>query len=255
MNLLLLDAADVREDGTAELRGRAARHVHEVLRATAGDVVRVGRVGGKVGTAEVLRTDRDSVLLQVTLDAPPPARPGVDVLLALPRPKALRRVLASAAALGVDRLFLLNAARVEKSYFGSPLLTPARAEAALRDGLEQAKDTKAPEVHLFPRFRPFVEDALEGLLGPSLRLLLDASPSPEAPGVAPGPRVVLAIGPEGGWVPFERALLAARGFVPLSFGPRTLKVEAVLPYALGWLAGSRAQGTRHGTVSASAAVF
>lgn len=255
MNLLLLDAADFREDGTAVLKGRAARHVQEVLRATAGDVLRVGRLGGAVGTAEVLRADKDRVHLRVQLEGQPPARPGVDVLLALPRPKVLRRVLASAAALGVDRLLLLNAAKVEKSYFASPVLTPARAHAALLDGLAQAKDTRLPEVHVFRRFRPFVEDTLEGLLGPSVRLLLDASPSAEGQDVAPGQRVVLAIGPEGGWVPFERELLLARGFLPLSFGPRTLKVEAVLPYALGWLEGSRAPAPGHGTVSTSAAVF
>jgi RsmE family RNA methyltransferase len=255
LNLLLLDDADFREDGTAVLKGRAARHVLEVLRAAPGDVLRVGRLGGLVGTAEVLRADKERVLLRVQLDAQPPQRPGVDVLLALPRPKVLRRLLASAAALGVDRLLLLNAAKVEKSYFASPVLTAARAQAALRDGLEQAKDTRAPEVHVFKRFRPFVEDTLEGLLGPSLRLLLDASPSAQAQHVAAGQRVVLAIGPEGGWVPFEIELLLARGFVPLSFGPRTLRVEAVLPFALGWLQGSRAQAPRHGTVSTSAAVF
>jgi RsmE family RNA methyltransferase len=249
VNLLLLDDADLRDDGTAELQGRAALHVREVLGARAGDRLRVGRTGGAMGMAEVLRCEPDTVLLRLDLNAPPPARPGVDVLLALPRPKVLRRLLASAAALGVDRLVLLNAARVEKSYFGSPVLEPARTAAALRDGLEQARDTRAPEVHLFQRFRPFVEDTLEGLLGPGMRLLLDPGPESAAPDLPPGTRVVLAIGPEGGWVPFERELLAARGFAPVSFGPRTLRVEAVLPYALGWLHGSRAAAPGHGKLS------
>jgi RsmE family RNA methyltransferase len=248
MNLLLLDETDFREDGTAELKGAAARHVHAVLQAKAGDVVRVGRPGGAVGTAEVLRCTEDSVLLLARLEAPPPPRPGVDVLLAMPRPKALRRLLAAAAALGVDRLVLLNAARVEKSYFASPVLTPERTEAALRDGLAQAKDTRAPEVHVFERFRPFVEDTLEGLLGPGTRLLLHPGPEAVAPRVEAGVRVALAIGPEGGWVPFEQELLSARGFVPVSFGPRTYKVETVLPYALGWLGGIRTAAPGRGKV-------
>lgn len=254
MNLLLLDVSDFKEDGTAELQGPAARHVHKVLRAKTGDVVRVGKRGGAVGYAEVLRCEPERVLLRVRLESPPPPRPGVDVLLAVPRPKALRRLLASAAALGVDRLVLLNAARVEKSYFSSPVLTPARTARALQDGLEQAQDTHAPEVHLFERFRPFVEDTLDGFLGPSTRLLLDPAEDACAPEVAPDGRVALAIGPEGGWVPFERELLKAQGFVPLSFGPRTLRVEAVLPYALGWLHGIRTRGLRHGKVSPSVAV-
>jgi RsmE family RNA methyltransferase len=202
----------------------------------------------------VVRFEADKVVLRVQLDGTPPARPEVDVLLALPRPKALRRLLASAAALGVDRLVLLNAARVEKSYFLSPVLSAARRASALREGLEQARDTVAPEVHLFERFRPFVEDSLEAFLGPGTRLLLDAGPEPVTPHLPAEGRVALAIGPEGGWVPFERELLTARGFVPASFGPRTLRVEAVLPYALGWLAGCRAEAAKRGRVSTSASV-
>jgi RsmE family RNA methyltransferase len=254
VNLLLLEASDFREDGTAELHGLAARHVTEVLRAKVGDVLRVGKLGGAVGSAEVLRCEATTVLLRVQLHSPPPSRPGVDVLLAVPRPKVLRRLLASAAALGIDRLVLLNAARVEKSYFSSPVLTPSRAARSLQEGLQQARDTQAPEVHVAERFRPFVEDTLDGLLGPSTRLLLDPSEKDESPLLPLEGRVVLAIGPEGGWVPFERELLQARGFVPVSFVPRTLRVEAVLPYALGWLHGIRTGGAKHGKVSSSVAV-
>jgi RsmE family RNA methyltransferase len=257
LNLLLLDASDFRADGTAELTGRAARHVLEVLRARPGDVVRVGRTEGGVGTGEVLEAGAERVLLRVRLDGMPPPRPLVDVLLALPRPKVLRRLLASAAALGVDRLVLLNAAKVEKSYFASPVLQPEAMARALRDGLEQARDTRAPEVQVAKLFRPFVEDSLEGLLGPSLRLLLEPGLEGDAAGppqVQVGVRVALAIGPEGGWVPFERELLGQQGFRSVSFGPRTLRVEAVLPYALGWLSGIRTQGHRHGKVSPPAAV-
>jgi RsmE family RNA methyltransferase len=251
VNLLLLDAAAFLDDGTAEVTGRAARHLSEVLRARAGDVVRVGRADGDVGSAEVLRCEPDSALLRVRLEAPPPPRPLVDVLLALPRPKALRRLFASAAALGVDRLVLLNAARVEKSYFDSPVLGPTRMAAALRDGLEQARDTLAPEVHIFRRFRPFVEDQLEALLGPGTRLLLEPGAAVTAPEVPAQGRVALAIGPEGGWVAFERELLAERGFVATSFGPRTLRVESVLSFSLGWLLGSRLTTPRRGKVSSS----
>ena len=47
--------------------------------------------------------------------------------------------------------------------------------------------------------------------------------------------VALAIGPEGGWVPFELELLAAQGFRPVSLGPRVLRVETVVPFLVGML--------------------
>jgi RsmE family RNA methyltransferase len=167
----------------------------------------------------------------------------VDLVLALPRPKALRRVLAASASMGVDHLVLLAAARVEKSYFASPVLRPDGIRKHLIDGLEQAQDTLLPEVHLEQRFRPFVEDRLDALLGPGERWLLhpgdDGPRTPSDDG-----RLALAIGPEGGWVSFERDLMSSRGFRPLGFGARTLRTETVVPYALGWATGRRRAADR-----------
>lgn len=233
MNVLLLSPDELQPDGTARVQGRRARHVAEVLRAGPGDTLRAGVLGGKVGTARLLALEEDGAHLALTLEEPPPPRPGVELLLAMPRPKALRRVLATVASLGVDRLVLLNAARVEKSYFDSKVLAESRLKKHLLDGLEQAQDTVLPEVLIAERFRPFVEDRLEGLLGSSERRVLHPGPM-EGSRPPPGQRLVLAIGPEGGWVPFERELLAAHGFTPLALGLRTLRTETVVPFALGW---------------------
>lgn len=238
MNLLVLLPDELSSDGMARLGGERLRHLREVLGVAPGRTVRAGVLGGNVGTAEVLSLDAEEAVLRCALDQPPPPRPEVDLVLAVPRPKALRRILAAAASLGVDRLVLLAAARVEKSYLGSPALAPEQVRKHLVDGLEQAQDTVLPEVTLEPRFRPFVEDRMDALLGPGERWLLH--PGDEGPR-SPSPlgRLALAIGPEGGWVPFERALLEAGGFRPLGFGPRTLRTETVVPFALGWATGRR----------------
>ncbi len=243
MNLLLLAPDELMADGTARLTGERLRHLREVLGARPGSTVRAGVLGGQVGTAEILALTETEAVLRPVLDRPPPPRPGVDLVLALPRPKALRRVLAASASMGIDRLVLLAAARVEKSYLSSPVLRPDRIHKHLLDGLEQAQDTMLPEVHLEPRFRPFVEDRMEALLGPGERWLLH--PGDEGPRTpSDDGRLALAIGPEGGWVPFERDLLQARGFRPLGFGARTLRTETVVPYALGWATGRRRAADR-----------
>ena len=172
--------------------------------------------------------------MRVTLPDDPPPRPAIDLLLALPRPKALRRVLPAVASLGVDRIVLLNAARVEKSYFESKVFD--QIADLLEQGLEQARDTRPPEVLVRDRFRPFVEDELERMFPGTQRLLAHpaaAAPLPERRG-----RALLAVSPEGGWVPFELALLQGRGFVPFTLGPRPLRVEVAVPYALGALSRS-----------------
>ena len=250
MNLILLFPGDLAPDGTARLAGRRARHVHEVHRARVGDELVVGLRNGAVGSGTVLSVAPEEVRLAVVLDGAPPPSVGLDLLLAMPRPKVLRRILQAAASLGAKRLVLVNAARVEKSYFDTPFLQPEEIERNLVLGLEQARDTLLPEVLIRPRFRPFAEDELDTLWprGAFERLLAHPADAPalgaeEAPRV--GPCSVVAIGPEGGWVPFETDLLEERGFARFTLGPRVLRVETAVAFAFGQLLLSRAlQGDR-----------
>lgn len=237
MNLFLLFDEDFRPDGSVTLTGRRALHAHEHLAVSPGDKVRVGHYGGLRGTGEVLTVARGEVRLRVQLTEPPPPRPGVDLILAMPRPKALKKVLSQVASLGVDRLVLVNAARVEKAYFSSRVLQPAVSRRLICEGLEQAQDTRPPQIFVFERLRPFVEDEMEGLVGSWARRLLAhphaTSPLQDLVIRRPSPRVTFAVGPEGGWVPFEIALLERHGFEAFSLGPRILRVETVIPYLLG----------------------
>jgi RsmE family RNA methyltransferase len=237
MNLLLLRPDELLADGTARLRGRRLLHAREVLRLSEGDLLRAGVLDGPVGTAELLRLDAGEMVLRPSLREQPPPRPGLDLLLALPRPKALRKILPAVASLGLDRIVLVNAARVAKSYFGSSALAPDAMRDLLIAGLEQARDTRLPEVLVRERFRPFVEDEAGGLWADSAKLLAH-------PSAAQGPeqvrgRAVMAIGPEGGWVPFEIELLRAQGFAPFTLGPRTLRVEVAVACAVGAILGAR----------------
>ncbi len=237
MNLVLLHPQDLDGD-VATLNGRRARHIREVHRVVVSDTLTVGLVDGPIGVGTVLSVTGDEVRLKVILDRTPPPPPGIDLLLAMPRPKTLRKVLAGATALGVKRVVLVNAARVEKSYFDSPLLHPDALREELVLGLEQSRDTAMPEVLLRERFRPFVEDEAPVLWGGARRLV--AHPTVAAPletvdaGTEHTPAVV-AIGPEGGWVPFELELFEAQGFQPFTLGPRILRVETATMAVLAQL--------------------
>ena len=233
MNTLLLEPGELV--GTrAVVRDRRLRHVRTVHRAGVGDRLRVGELGGRLGEATIVALDDERLELDVTLDRNPPPPLPLLLVLALPRPKVVRRVLHAVSALGVKRLVLLGAWRVERSYWESPVL----AEPAMREqlvlGLEQSGDTVLPAVWQRRRFKPFVEDELDALAGDGLRLLA-------APGAAtPCPRdvrkpVSLVIGPEGAFTAYELAMLEARGFRPVSLGARVLRVEQALPALVGRL--------------------
>ncbi len=173
MNLLLLEPEELRPDGTARLDGRRARHAREVLGAVPGSRIRAGVVGGRMGEAEIVGAGKDELVLSPRLDQEPPPPAPLQLLLALPRPKILRRVLQAVASMGVKRVVLCGSYRVERSYFASPALAPAALRTELLLGLEQGRDTVLPRVEVRRLFKPFVEDELDGLLPAPVRLLAD----------------------------------------------------------------------------------
>ena len=227
MNLLLLEAGQVDDAGGAVIEGPPLAHVINVLGKGVGDTLRVGVIGGLVGRATVTSLTTARAELACTLDTEPPRPSPVRLVLALPRPPMLRRLLAAATALGVKQIHLIQSARVDKSYWGTPSLTEAKVGEQLRLGLAQAVDTSLPEVHMHRRFRPFVEDHLPPLAGDGARLVADLVPNARPLRAAVGP-VTLAVGPEGGWVDFERERFAAAGFCAVGLGPRVLRVETAV---------------------------
>ncbi|MNF37297.1 16S ribosomal RNA methyltransferase RsmE [compost metagenome] len=235
MNLLLLEDGDFVAEGRALLRGRRLKHLHEVHRAEAGDNLRVGRLAGLMGEGRLLRLDADEAEIEIlTLDQPPPAKLPLTLLLALPRPKMLKRVLQTVASMGVPRLVLLNSYRVEKSFWQTPFLQPEAIREQLILGLEQARDTVLPEVTIEKRFKPFVEDRLPALAAGSLGLVGHPGAWPACPRAVDG-AVTLAIGPEGGWIPYEVDKLREAGLQPVQLGARILRVETAVTALLARL--------------------
>lgn len=228
MNLIILEERDRIDDSHVVLADARATHLRTVLNVTPGRQVRVGLLDGPFGVATVETADADRVTLRCVFDDDTPPRPRVDLLLALPRPKVMRRLWAQLAALGVGQILLTNAARVERHYFDTHVLTEDCYRPLLIEGLQQARDTRLPAVSIQRQFKVLIEDVLDTRFSGGLRLVADPdAPTPIASAVrARCPeRVLLAIGPEGGWNAFELELLQAHGFQTAGVGYRTLRVD------------------------------
>lgn len=234
MNLMLLEAEDFTAPDQVSLRGRRLQHVLDVHRASVGERLRVGVLDGLMGEGEITRLDTTQLDMQLTLTTPPPAKAPVILVLALPRPKMLKRILQMVTTLGVEELVLVNSFRVEKSFWSSPWLRPEAIREQLLLGLEQARDTVLPKVTLAQRFKPFVEDDLPVLLSGRHSFLAHPGTGGTLPRASEQP-ALLAIGPEGGFIPYEVALLQTAGLQAFDLGPRILRVETAVAVTLAAL--------------------
>ena len=233
MNLMLIKSEHIQNNLT-RIVGRQLTHLNEVQRLIKGDTVRVGEINGAIGMGTIISIDEQTAMIEVNLTLRPPAPLPITVILALPRPKMLRRILQTISAMGVKNVYLVNASRVEKSFWQSPLLAPESIEEQLLLGLEQSRDTLLPAVHLRKLFKPFVEDELEGIVGESTAIVAHPISEQRCPIDCQVP-ITLAIGPEGGFIPFEIEKLVQAGFDPVHLGRRILRVENAVPALLSRL--------------------
>jgi RsmE family RNA methyltransferase len=236
LNLLLLDPTEV-VSGEVTLTGRRAEHLLQVLRVVPGDTVRVGVIRGKLGNGRVLAIEGGEVRLAVTIERQPICDLQVELILALPRPIMLQRILKQATVLGVRRFHLIRSRRVEKSFFHSPVLAPEKIRSILVDGMEQAMDTWLPEVTIHHQFKPFIEDVLPTLSGQGLIAHPDGAGTLAGSPVSgdASQRLLLAVGPEGGWSDHELQSFTERGFYGFTMGRRILHVDTAVVSLLAQL--------------------
>jgi RsmE family RNA methyltransferase len=234
VNLILLYETDFIAPQRVRIHDRRLQHLQQVHRAQPGECFRVGLLNGLIGQGRLTRLEQDCAELDLVLDqSPPPALP-LRLVLALPRPKMLKRCIETIATLGVKELWLINSYRVDKSYWSTPLLQPEQMREHLLLGLEQAGDTRLPQVEIRKRFKPFVEDELPALARDTRALV--AHPYHAAPCPAPlNEATTLAIGPEGGFIPYEVEKLQQAGLQAIHLGPRILRVETAVPVLLSRL--------------------
>lgn len=234
MNLILLEDEDFVGAETVRLSGRRHLHVRDVHRAIVGDELRVGRVGGQMGRGEVVSLDDEELVLRVRLDEAPPEPIPMTLLMALPRPKFLKRVLATATMLGVKKIVLFNSYRVDKIYWGCEQLTPEAVREACLLGLEQARDTLLPVVETRRRFKPFLEDEVPAISKGTRAFVAHPIADVECPYAVREP-LTLAIGPEGGFIDYEIEHFRRAGFETVKLTERILKVETALSVLIGRL--------------------
>lgn len=234
MNLLLLTPENMITENLAEISGRQVAHIHETLKSQEGSTLTVGLLNSQIGIAELISLESNYAKLDITWNTSPPQALPVTLIIGLPRPKMLKRIIQTATTMGVKEIYFINSWKVEKSYWQTPWL---REEKLLENcvlGLEQAKDTIMPKIHLRKLFKPFVEDELADISSQSLKLVAHPISEVSCP-IAIQEKTTLVIGPEGGFTPYEIAKIEEQGFQSVHLGSRILRVETAVPVLLSRL--------------------
>ena len=246
MNCILLPAANFSNESAHINAAAQIEHINQVLGAKVGETLKIGQLEGNLGTAVIADMTPERIdLYEVSLVTVPPSKLDLTVVLALPRPKVLRRLIMDMTALGVRDIILINSYRTQKSYWQSPMLS--RLDEFVLEGLQQGIDTVAPRISLQKRFKPFVEDELANLItnraivahpyaelsfSEYVQQQLESSESPQK-SILPS---MVFIGAEGGWIDYEVDLLARQGCQAVHIGARILRTEAAVNAILGqWL--------------------
>ena len=253
MNRILFEKDEI-VDGVATFGGARAEHVMNVLHGEIGQVLKTGEINGPIGLGEIVAIKGEvassplvknelSISVRCTHEQES-IYPWIDLILAPPRPRVMKRLLPQLATMGVGRIFLVGAKKVEKDFWGATLLKPENYRPLLIDGLMQAGTSILPTLETRRNFRKFVKEELDGLWptakriiahpygADSTRIFANVAKARESlaeiRSICEDSRsetVVLAVGPEGGWTDEEVALLEEHCFARYSLGSRILRTD------------------------------
>lgn len=227
MNRILFEKDEIT-DGMVTFSDIRAEHILEVLHGEVGQILKTGEVDGLLGTGEITAIENGAVTVRLTHDTPSP-QPWIDLILAPPRPRALKRLLPQLASLGVGRIVLVGANKVEKDFWGATLLKEENYRPLFVEGLMQAGTTILPRLEVRRNYRKFLTEELDAAFPTSVRIVAHPGAAGHG-GFAPHTqkRPLLAVGPEGGWTDREVAELEAAGFARYSLGSRVLRTDTAL---------------------------
>lgn len=230
MNRILFENNEIN-DGVAEFSGERAAHIVEVLHSQVGDTIKTGEVDGKIGTGVVKKIEaqesKEGNIYTIKLELEHKGesiKPWVDLILAPPRPRVFKRLLPQLAAMGVGDIIIVGAKKVEKAFWGATILKEENYHPLLVDGLMQSGTTILPRLELRRNFVKFIKEELDALYPDSTRVVAHPYDAELITAPLKG-RLLLAIGPEGGWTNEEVELLKSKGFLCRSLGGRILRTD------------------------------
>jgi len=228
MNRILIQKDELDDDNMVVINDYRATHIINVLNPRIGEKLKIGILNGDSGIGTVSAISIGEVSLHGEFTDQKMQPPGTSLLLALPRPKVLKRLIPQIVALGVEELILTNAEKVEKNYFATHWLKEKNYKNLIINGLEQSGDTMVPKIRIVKKLKPFIEDELPTHFKSHNCIIAHPYTENRLSDVCTQGKKLLAIGPEGGWSNFETDMFQHAGFKPFTIGQRILRSDTAV---------------------------
>ncbi len=217
-----------------------AHHAQRVLRLQPGDVVEVFDGRGTVGSGQLeLSSGRVSARITQAKRVVPP-QPTIDIAAAAPKGPRAGDMVNQLSQLGATKYLPLRTSR-SVAHPG-----PGRLQQLARVAIESAKQCARAHLMAIDPLTTLNAVLLDAIDQYDLRLIATAPSTPDSDPPAAMPpgfddrlnsakRILVLIGPEGGWTDQERQAAQQARCVPWSLGPHVLRVETAAAAAVGVL--------------------
>ena len=246
MNICLFKTDELNKP--LSLHDQRGEHLIKILRKKVGDTFTAGVVDGKAGIATITEINDDGITFFFEPKWEGKKLNPLEMIIGIPRPIQLKRLLRDIAALGVCKVHLTGTELGEKSYMKSALVEKGSAYKMLLDGT----------VHV-PEFaiHQTLKECLDSISDDSIKFALDnvnpecslsqamadanisaAEKISDGENLADGKsfaaekkHVIAAIGSERGWTDKERKLLEDYGYTKCGIGERIMRTETAATVA------------------------
>ena len=211
-----------------EITGSDAGHIYRVLRLSTGDAVELFDGTGNAYRARILSSSPRRVLFSIEETFRPLSESSVQITLAqgMLKDRKMDDLVRQLTELGIHRWMPFYAARSVpapgKKGLGARL---ARWEKIALEAVKQCRRGRIPQIAPVNN----VDDMLAASAESDLKVIFweDAPQAFDIPWTAPPKptKIMVVVGPEGGFDPGEIRRAQAHGFLTTGLGPRILRAE------------------------------
>jgi 16S rRNA (uracil1498-N3)-methyltransferase len=228
MQMFFVDPRQIAGN-TVTITGADVNHMKNVLRMKPGEVIRISDEKDFCGQCQVKTLEEDRILLEILSEETSTELP-VEVTLfqGLPKGDKMEWIVQKNTELGIHKIVPVAMHRcVVKLDAKKAASKVSRWQSIAESAGKQSGRTRLPEVADVVSFRTALQmaaeydllllpyESAEGMTG--ARALLAQA--------APGMKIGILIGPEGGFEPYEVEEAQAAGWQVLSLGKRILRTE------------------------------